>query len=177
MQFSLRMKQPGRALTLSLAEYVSPLQPEPKTAILIPGFRESKRVRVFPGGWDEETAHYRPAVVGAPVEDLIRLARSWDERWERPRRALVAFSFEHGESPSETDKDELWDRFGVPLFEQCLNFRRELIAAECEAHEGLHLAPQFAGLEGWRLARVRCACGNPAPKVLREVRRAMAASA
>ncbi len=162
---------------MSLADYVSPVQPEPKTAILIPGFRESKRMRVFPGGWDEETARYRPAVVGAPVEDLVRLARNWDERWERPKRALVAFSFEYGEGPSEADKDELWDRFGVPLFEQCLNFRRELMASECEAHEGLHLLPQHSGLEGYRLAHGRCACGSPAPKVLREVRRAMAASA
>ena len=177
MQFSLRMKPPGRASTLSLAEYISPVQPEPKTAILIPGFKETKRMRVFPGGWDSETARYRAAVLCAPSDDLVRLARNWDERWERPKRALVAFSFEYGEGPSEAEKDELWDRFGVPLFEQCLNFRRELMASECEAHEGLHLTPRCTGMEGWRLAHGRCACGNPAPRMMREIRRAMAASA
>ena len=43
--------------------------------------------------------------------------------------------------PAITDRhrDLLWRAFRVPVFEQLRNWEGEVIARECEAHDGLHL--------------------------------------
>jgi hypothetical protein len=37
----------------------------PRTAILIPGFRSTGVVRVFPAGWNDEAARFDPQAIAA----------------------------------------------------------------------------------------------------------------
>jgi phenylacetate-coenzyme A ligase PaaK-like adenylate-forming protein len=67
----------------------------------------------------------------------------------RPRltHSIVAFvGPEFGVLTSE-DRDLLWTRFGVPVYEQLRGLGRELLAAECDAHEGLHIREEDAVFE------------------------------
>jgi phenylacetate-CoA ligase len=43
---------------------------------------------------------------------------------------------------SEEDRNELWRAFEVPIFEQCLGPGGAVLAWECEAHDGLHIAEE-----------------------------------
>jgi hypothetical protein len=52
----------------------------------------------------------------------------------------------------------------VPIFEQYLSPKNRLLASECDAHQGLHVV---SGCEGFRLEHDTCACGNPAPRLIR----------
>jgi hypothetical protein len=48
----------------------------------------------------------------------------------------------YGATPlSDLERVMLWQGFGVPLFELYLGLDHSLLASECEAHEGWHLAP------------------------------------
>jgi hypothetical protein len=57
-----------------------------------------------------------------------------------------------GERPMTDDlRDELWEMFGVPLFEIFVGGDGQILARECEAHEGWHVnthAADFMRLEG-----------------------------
>lgn len=89
------------------------------------------------------------------------------------------------------ERDLLWQVFGVPIFEQWIGFDGELIAWECDAHDGLHLnSPQVhleANSDGFRLtswdarrtpvlrldcgfrtelSQEPCRCGHPSPLLL-----------
>jgi hypothetical protein len=80
----------------------------------------------------------------------------------------------------------LWQAFGVPIFELYLGLDYGLLCAECEAHEGWHLAPGVCctlldggemilsgggnnGLHTGFTASLDpnpCPCGRPSPRVL-----------
>jgi phenylacetate-CoA ligase len=65
----------------------------------------------------------------------------------RLTHSLVAFvGPEFGALTSE-DRDLLWTRFGVPVYEQLRGLGRELLASECDAHEGLHVREEDAIFE------------------------------
>jgi hypothetical protein len=136
------------------------MDPTPRTAILAPGFQETKVVRVFPAGWNEEAARFRPSSVAGPAEQLRHLTREHLQL----RHAVIAFTYEGQAGLSDEDRDLFWDSFGVPIFEQHLGPGNELLAMECEAHAGLHVMGDFGHL---RLDRNSCACGNPAPRLYR----------
>lgn len=140
------------------ARFVHPVDPTPRTAILAPGFEETKLVRVFPAGWSEEAARFAPSSIAGPPEQLRRLAGHKLEL----RHAVVAFTYDGRAELSEDDRDLFWEVFGVPVFEERLGANNELLAMECEAHAGLHLIGDFGSL-GLDLGS--CACGNPAPRV------------
>ena len=138
-----------------------PLDPIPPTAVLTAGFVPSRQVRVFPWGWTRSAARFRPAVVAAPLELLLALAR---------RRvhlglthALIVFVDGYQARLTERDRECFWDAFGVPIFEQVLSPEKRLLAAECEAHDGLHIVGPQPGLE---LDLRPCACGGIRPRLL-----------
>jgi hypothetical protein len=165
MQILMRWKPAGRP-TRRLAEFVSPVQPVPRTVVLEPGFAETKRVKVFGQGWDESAARTRPAVIAAPVADLIRLARRWESQWERPTHFLVVLSRTDTGLATVAERDMLWDAFGLPVFEQVLDGSNQLLAYECDAHEGLHVRRAGLRLSGCFQADSLCGCGDPAPRLL-----------
>ena len=121
-----------------------PMNPVPRTAVLAgffrqPGFRPNDRVRVFPGGWSEEVAAFAPAAIAAT----------------RPGGPLL----------SASDRERLWQAFHVPVFEQIIGPNGELLAAECEAHDGLHVEVPGLSLDGYRLEVAQCGCGRAAPRL------------
>jgi len=101
------------------------------------------------------------------------------------RAVVVLTSF--GSKPlNDVARVGLWQAFGVPIFELYLGLDRSLLASECDAHEGWHLAPgigstalesgelmlQGAGNFGLRtglrasLDPNTCPCGRRTPRVL-----------
>lgn len=142
------------------ALFIHPMDPTPRTAVLAPGFQETKLVRVYPAGWTNQAARFHPSSIAGPPEQLRRLTKRGIELGH----AVVAFTYQGHAALSDDDRDLFWDSFGVPVFEQHLGPGNELLAMECEAHAGLHVR---AGFEDPRLDRNSCVCGNPAPRFQR----------
>lgn len=153
MTLKIRRRESG-------APFIHPMDPTPRTAILAPGFQETKLVRVFPAGWTEEAARFHPSSIAGSAEQLRRLTA----RGLELKHAVVVFTYQGQAALSDEDRDLFWDSFGVPVFEQHLGAGNELLAMECEAHAGLHVMRDFGES---RLDRNSCACGNPAPRFQR----------
>lgn len=173
----------------------SPLPGLGRTAILEPGFEESPSRRVLAGREETGLADFRPESLAGPAPHLLALAgAALAGRVALPtlRYAVVAFTgLKHG-CLREEDRDLLWDAFGLPVFEQFRGFGRELLAWECEAHDGLHVAGRNAIFEAapgaplivtcldspdYALARLAtdmtarldttpCPCGEASPRLL-----------
>lgn len=138
-------------------EFVHPLDPAPTTLVLCPGFQGTRTIRVFPNGWSEEAARFLPCAIAAPMKELRDLVRAGIEL----QHAVIVLT--QGNEPAllEEDRDLLWDAFGVPVFEQCIGPKNELLAAECEAHDGLHVV---SGDHHASLERAKCGCGSSIPR-------------
>ena len=147
-----------------LARFVHPLAPVPRTAVLTSGFEETGAVKVFPSGWNRQAERFRPASIAGPVDRLRELAAARIPL----EHGLVAFTYEGQAGLTSDDRELFWEAFGVPVYEQLLGHDNRLLAAECDAHCGLHL------VEGYRSdARIEtepCGCGNPAPRIARTPR-------
>jgi hypothetical protein len=81
----------------------------------------------------------RPEVLAGSFSALIALAGT-----VQVERALIVITGVREGVLTSDNRDSLWSGFGVPLFEQHLGLDGQLIAHECEAHEGLHLVEQNA---------------------------------
>jgi len=101
------------------------------------------------------------------------------------RAVLIRIGLEEG-LLSPIERDGLWLRYGLPMFEHMIGLDGELLAWECEAHSGLHVVEENVVFElvqgellltsltdlvqptiqvrtGW-LARIEtetCDCGRP----------------
>jgi hypothetical protein len=151
MNLNLRRRSSG-------AIFVHPMNPTPRTAILSPGFQETKLVRVFPRGWNAEAARFEPSSIAGSAEQLRRLTKIG----LKLRHAVIVFTYSGEAALSDEDRDDFWDAFGVPVFEQYLGRGNELLAVECDAHTGLHLVGDFQTLNRDRKS---CACGSPNPRM------------
>ncbi len=136
-----------------------PLDPAPRTAILVPGFCETRTVRTFAGGWTRETARFHPTAVAGPLNAVLELAR----RGIRLKHSVIVFSPGFDSCLTGSERDKLWRAFGVPVFEQVLGPGNELLASECEAHDGLHV---ILGSPRLPLDRTKCGCGSILPRVI-----------
>ena len=136
------------------------MNPIPRTAVLAPGFQETKLVRVFAAGWNNAAARFEPASIAGPVEEIRKAAQQGIPL----THAVVVFTYEGQSCLSDDDRDLFWEAFGVPVFEQHLGRNNEVLAMECDAHAGLHLVGNFSQL---RRDKNTCVCGNPAPKLAR----------
>ena len=147
------------------APFVYPSAGNPRVAVLVPGFRETRQVRYFPDIQCEEARPFDPEVVAGTIAQLRKLAL--EPVPVTVRNAIVLFTYEGEAGLTEADRDLLWDVFGVPAFEQYLTERNRLIASECDAHEGLHINGTYARREGWQVDSSLCLCGDPRPRLLR----------
>lgn len=141
------------------ATFVHPLISAPKIMILAPGFSETRTVRVFPQGWCAEAARLGPCAVAAPIEELYRLA----QRRVELQHAVIVLTYGQHASVSDEDRDFLWNAFGLPVFEQCLGPDNEVLAMECEAHDGLHVV---GAVRGVALEKGVCGCGSSVPRLM-----------
>ena len=143
-----------------------PVHPAPRTAVLVPWFHESvlasRPLRVFPQGWSADAAVFAPAAVAGTFEQLNALARdgipslthSIIVLWRPEQRRLT-----------DADRDCLWSAFRVPVFEQVIGKAGKLLAAECEAHDGLHVTSSSWPHPGESLDDAPCPCGRKTPRI------------
>lgn len=99
--------------------------------------------------------------VAAPM----RLLREVDSQFWTPEYPIVVFSSLSSGLISESDRDYIWNTLGVPVFEYLVH-EGEILAQECEAHEGLHFEhlPEECSAE---TTDILCPCGQSGPRLLR----------
>ena len=100
--------------------------------------------------------------LAAPMNTIRALAPS---SWA-PQYPLVVFSSVHEALMTDADRDYIWHTFRVPAFEYLLDGGGEIIARECEAHEGLHLdrAPESLGRA--TVTEQPCDCGQSGVRLM-----------
>jgi hypothetical protein len=185
-----------------LRELYWPLPPPARTAVLMEGFRERRTVKVFGDERRSGLIRFDPEAFAGPVPELRRLAELVENRSIRislPVHSLIAFSMLPQTFLSEEARDLFWRVFQVPVFGQILSPSCEVLAWECEAHQGYHVAGGSAifetddsgpepellvtslvdrrrpvlrmatGMSG-RLTHTTCDCGQAGPRLV-EVRR------
>jgi hypothetical protein len=142
---------------------VYPIPPAPPTAILVDGFRSSGNIRVFAKGWSEEVANFQPAAIAAAPAQLDALCGT---PIPSLRNALIALVRPNEPRLTEEDRERLWRAFRVPVFEQRIDESGCLLAAECEAHDGLHVeSPGVPAQSGEVLETAPCGCGRTTPRL------------
>ncbi len=143
--------------------FTYPIQPPPRTAVLVSCFRSRGPIRVFSGGWSEEVRNFDPEALAAPFSQLEPLARN---KALSLRHAVIVIKRRNDPWLTESVREWLWEAFRVPVFQQVIGDHGELLASECEAHQGLHLEcePHGLALPSERLDS-RCACGRKTPRV------------
>ncbi len=123
-----------------------PLEKEPKIAMIMDGFRSTARVRNFSDFHPDELADLNMDTVAAPLPLMRQLAL----RGHAQRFPIVVFTGPGHGYLTDADRDLFWRVFEVPLFEQFTGLGGEVLAEECEAHEGLHIRPGDALFEIYR---------------------------
>jgi len=152
------------------AAFRYPIPPAPRTAVLVPGFRPGAGVRVFAEGWSEAAAKFAPQAIAATLAQLEAIAATGIS----VSHAIVVLGKWEDARLSETDREMLWTRFRVPVFEQIVDGNGTLLAAECEAHCGLHIAtetmspetPRARRGETDRIDESACACGRKTARLI-----------
>lgn len=146
--------------------FVYPVHPAPRTAILVPWFHENafenRPLRIFRDGWSDDAAAFAPASVVGTFDQLRELAltgvscltHSVIVLW-RPGEARL----------SEADRDTLWAAFRLPVFEQVIGKSGKRLAAECEAHDGLHIESPALPLDNEAVEDALCPCGRKTPRI------------
>jgi hypothetical protein len=138
-----------------------PIPPAPRTAVLQPWFRSNGLVRVFDSGvWDQPG--FEPAAIAATWPQFETLMGT---RIPELTHALIVLARPGDELLTAAQREELWSAFRVPVFQQIVNGRGVLLAAECEAHDGLHIEFGQVVAIGATLDRSRCGCGRTAPRL------------
>jgi hypothetical protein len=145
---------------------VYPVPPAPRTAVLVPWFHESvltnRPVRAFPHGWSVDAAAFAPAALAGTLEQLSALAR---EGIPALTHSVIVLSRPEQPRMIDADREWLWSAFRVPVFEQVIGKSGKLLAAECEAHDGLHIASPDVSLPGESVDDSACPCGRKTPRI------------
>jgi hypothetical protein len=126
--------------------------PTPRTAILNSHLRDTSELAGFQPGDRLGLACWNPAVVAGSLRDLLAMEFS-------PPYAVIAFT-RPGSPLAHRDRDRLWRRFEVPIFEQMIDSAGRVVAWECEGHEGLHLLCPAAKAPAGEIRDGLCACGK-----------------
>jgi hypothetical protein len=141
---------------------VYPVAPAPRTAVLVPGFVPCGAIRVFRQGWSEEAMRFEPEAVAGRLLQLEALAKT---RIPSLRHAVIVIRRRRDPWLSDADHQRLWDAFRVPVFEQIIRGDSELLATECEAHDGLHVESPALAAGQDSLDVSPCACGRKTPRL------------
>ena len=119
-------------------------------------------MRIFRDGWSEDTAAFAPAAVAATYSQLKELA----SKGVSSLTHSVIVLWRPGEARlSEADRDTLWAAFRLPIFEQIIGKSGKRLAAECEAHDGLHIESPALPLENEAVEDSICPCGRKTPRI------------
>jgi hypothetical protein len=169
------------------AELAYPIQMPARVVVLGTGFRRSGNIRVMPSWDDADLQNLKADALAAPVAVLRGIAargRSFDF-------PLIAFTGPRHGYLTDADRELFWHGFGVPVYEQLTGLDNDVLADECEAHDGLHVRSTDAifefrgkelvvsslsnfvhpvlrlklGLTG-RIEQSLCKCGRPGPRLV-----------
>ena len=127
-----------------------PLPSIPKTALVSPGYWPRRNVRNFADPWQPAMSRWTPEAIHGPCDTLRGFAEgiAHGYTWIPPLRHSITVETGIIEGPlSEADRDFFWRAFGVPVYQQFMGFAGELLAFECEAHDGLHMVEENALIE------------------------------
>jgi hypothetical protein len=114
-----------------------PLQPCPRIAVVCDSIRLPSGCRRIPESGRVDLRSLRAETIAAPASWLSRLqADGWT-----PTFPIIVFTGARHGFLDNAARDQMWQRFGVPVFEQLLDDEDCVVASECEAHDGLHLEP------------------------------------
>lgn len=113
-----------------------PLGLSPRIAVLGLPLRLPSNARAFSGPDDPYLALFQPESIAAPFDDFGRLPHAVEAGLRMP---LVLFSFPDTGLLTKSPRDWLWQRFGLPVYEQLRDRGGRLLAFECAAHQGLHI--------------------------------------
>lgn len=158
---------------------VFPLPSSPSRIAIIGGrFSEAKNTRDFDVEDIYGLCEWDPEALVAPLEHALTLAE-----FAPPLElsaAIVVLSSLGGPLLDAHARDVLWEAFGVPVFEQLRSLSGSVIARECEAHAGLHIARESLILERDTAGEIRlrsgtgligeiveceCECGSGIPRL------------
>ena len=146
--------------------FVYPISPAPRTAVLVPWFRAAGLlagpVRVFPDRWNQEAAAFAPAAVAGTFEQIRALAQI---QVPSLTHALIVLARPGGRRLAENDRELLWQNFRLPVFEQIIGSSGDLLAAECEAHDGLHVESSDLPVGRETIDNSPCPCGRKTPRI------------
>lgn len=145
-----------RSLPWRKAAFVYPVLPAPRTAVIEPWFRGGGNIRVFPG-WCAEASAWQPAAIAGAwprIESLLEV------KIESLTHAVIVLSRPQGRLLSPMQRERLWRAFGVPVFEQIIGEKGVLLAAECQAHEGLHIESARFDPGAASVETAVCGCGR-----------------
>jgi len=86
----------------------------------------------------------------------------------RPRRAVFVLTYANQPFLGDSQRDELWHTFQVPVFALLLDRNRRILGYECEVQHGLHLSASapFAETHPGILKSSACDCGRPGQRLL-----------
>jgi len=110
-----------------------------------------------------------PEVLVAPLSLALTLADQKQRGlFDLPTltTAVIALTSIDDSPIANHHRDLLWRAFEVPLFEQLCGADGRVVAAECEAHEGLHVTHPDMSVAG-ELIPDECPCGMATPRVRR----------
>jgi phenylacetate-coenzyme A ligase PaaK-like adenylate-forming protein len=127
-----------------------PIPPPGRTALLMNGFRRTAGMRVFRDLDGSKLELYQPEALAGSVTQLRRLAEAVEDRGESGpalTHSVIAFIMLRQAFLSEEARDTFWRVFEVPVFGQIVGLSGELLAWECEAHEGFHIEQEQAAFE------------------------------
>lgn len=159
-----------------LPSLVYPLYPSPRVAVLGTSMDEEFGVRSFPRWSVCELERFQPEALAGSMAELTTVARL-RRHGQMALRCLkypIVVLTNAGDPPLDASQhDDLWRWFGLPVFEQIRDRRGNLIAYECEARNGYHLAPGVvldAAMSGLRwfsgATRERCECGAATTRLM-----------
>jgi hypothetical protein len=157
------------------AVLIYPVPPAPPTAVLQPWFRARGLVHIFPEGWSAQAAAFAPGAIAGTWPQLETLL---PEHIPSLTHSIIVLASPTDPLLTPQQRDKLWRAFRVPVFEQIIGDRGELLAAECEAHDGLHIVcigkqqPAFATTVS--VDATPCGCGKKSPRLKPELRSASA---
>jgi hypothetical protein len=149
------------------APFFGLVKPPPRTAVLMAGFRSRRPVRVFAEGWGRRSEKFAPESVAATLAQWNALASAKISL----THSMIVLEPAGEPRLTDADRDRFWKAFQVPLFEQIIGERCELLAFECEAHDGLHIASGKLNVAPDAIDASICGCGRTSPRVTTRARR------
>ncbi len=149
-----------------------PLKTALRTAIIEKGFLAERTARVFDPEDLADLSEWRPEAIVAPLRTTLKIAemRRCGQMDLPGLSVVVVLTDIDGEPLGEDYRESLWHSFGVPVFEQLRGSGGEVLARECEVHDGLHLDPAARLAEELRelnaaMVNEPCECGAETPRL------------